>query len=201
MTCFSLKEVRKRQGILSFWNGNATYVLKESINIALRYGISHIFARATINNINETVKENSLTLLIKTFLQNAFYLFFIQRFSVSLKKYLAIFVSSFCTLSMTYPLEIIRLRLIKDMSGKDDVKVFKGFGDCFKKLIVKEGFQSLFKGYFFSSLLIIPYLGVSFGIYENLKAYEVINNDLTVLILSISLGQLLFYPLDTVRLI
>ena len=85
------------------------------------------------------------------------------------------------------------------MSFKRDIKVFKGFNDCVKKIFVKEGMKSFYKGYFFSSAFIIPYLTISFGIYENLKNSMFLDNNFGMLIISICLSQLFLYPLDTVR--
>lgn len=85
------------------------------------------------------------------------------------------------------------------MSINEDKKVFKGLADCMRVLIVKEGFKSLYKGYFFSNAFLIPYLGLSFGIYETVKSKEFLGSAFGSLIFSVSLGQFILYPLDTVR--
>lgn len=115
------------------------------------------------------------------------------------KKYTILFISSFFSLSMTYPLEVVRIRLMKEMTNKQEKKVFKGFGECLKTITFKEGLKSLFKGYFFSSMVLMPYLSLSFGIYEYFKISNIFNTDLENLVFSVLTSQLLLYPFDTVR--
>ena len=110
-----------------------------------------------------------------------------------------LFVSSYLSMSLTYPFEVIRIRLMKEMTNKQETKVFRGFGECLRTILLKEGFRSVFKGYFFSTAFLIPYMGISFGIYETLKNSKMFNTDYENLAYSAILSQILLYPLDTVR--
>lgn len=117
---------------------------------------------------------------------------------------------------------------MKDMSLKGEPRVFQGFGDCVRKIFIKEGPRSFFKGYAYSVGWLVPSLTVSFGIFEFLKGFvdfrgsfqrnqenpeetqgnqekgqgnqEKSQGNAWILgIFAISLGQTLLYPLDTVR--
>ena len=102
-------------------------------------------------------------------------------------------------MSLTYPFEVIRIRLMKEMTNKQETKVFRGFSECLRTILLKEGFRSIFKGYFFSTAFLIPYMGISFGTYETLKNSKIFNTDYENLAYSVIISQIFLYPLDTVR--
>lgn len=104
-------------------------------------------------------------------------------------------------MSVTYPLEILRIRLMKEMTAKGETKTFKSFSDCLKTIVMKEGVKSLYKGYFFSSFLLVPYLTLSFTIYDLSKKWALFDSEIRNLTLAVILGQLIVYPFDTVRFV
>jgi hypothetical protein len=67
----------------------------------------------------------------------------------------SLFISSL-VIPLTYPLEIARIRLAKDMGGPYS-RTFLNFSDCIKKILRQEGGRGLFRG-------ITTYLTVNLGI-------------------------------------
>ena len=51
--------------------------------------------------------------------------------------------SGLLALSISYPLDVIRVRMAADIGQKQE---FKGFIDCFTKITQKQGFQGLYWG-------------------------------------------------------
>lgn len=90
---------------------------------------------------------------------------------------------------------------MKDMSLKGEPRVFQGFGDCIRRIFIKEGPRSFFKGYAYSVCWLAPSLTVSFGIFEYLKSFyeKTWGNAWALGTAAVSIGQSLLYPLDTVR--
>ncbi|CAH1779376.1 unnamed protein product [Owenia fusiformis] len=103
-----------------------------------------------------------------------------------------------------YPLEVIKTRMAVMQSGE-----FKGILDCGLKIMQKEGFGALYRGYVPNLLGIIPYAGIDLTIYETLKQIYMKKNpevkEPSVMLLlacgtaSSTCGQLASYPLALVR--
>jgi len=53
--------VRKNQGFLSFWNGNGTYIVKEVLDIGIRYSIARGMMKLLDNGsaMEENVKRKN----------------------------------------------------------------------------------------------------------------------------------------------
>jgi solute carrier family 25 (adenine nucleotide translocator) protein 4/5/6/31 len=141
VNCFS--RVASEQGILSFWRGNFTNVIRyfptQAFNFAFKDTIKKIFPR------KDPKKE------------------FFQFFLVNMASGGLAGAGSLC---IVYPLDYARTRLASDVgTGK---KEFNGLVDCLVKT-TKRGPLALYNGFGVSVIGIIPYRGVYFGMYDSLR--------------------------------
>jgi solute carrier family 25 (adenine nucleotide translocator) protein 4/5/6/31 len=142
--CFA--RVSREQGILAFWRGNFTNVIRyfptQAFNFAFKDFFKTLFPR-----------YNQKTEFLKFVM--------VQIASGSLAG-----AGSLC---IVYPLDYARTRLASDVgSGKRD---FNGLWDCLKKTSSgPKGPLALYNGFGVSVLGIIPYRGVYFGMFDTLTA-------------------------------
>jgi hypothetical protein len=78
-------------------------------------------------------------------------------------------LSALTTLIITHPFDIIRLRLLNDLARPDEKIIYNGFFDCAKKILKNENVKGFYKGLPISIIGIVPYFGISFGIYDSIK--------------------------------
>lgn len=105
--------------------------------------------------------------------------------------------------SVIYPLEVLKTRLALRKTGQ-----YTGIADAAKKIYLREGLRSFYKGYIPNILGIIPYAGIDLAVYETLKKKYLKNHPSeqpSILLLlacgsaSSTLGQVCSYPLALVR--
>lgn len=106
--------------------------------------------------------------------------------------------------TVIYPLEVLKTRLALRKTGQ-----YSGIGDAAKKIYMREGLRSFYKGYIPNILGIIPYAGIDLAVYETLKKKYLKNhpgNEQPGIFLllacgsaSSTLGQVCSYPLALVR--
>jgi len=182
VNCFS--RVASEQGILAFWRGNFTNVIRyfptQAFNFAFKDSIKKLFPR-----------YNPKTEFGKFFL--------VQMASGGL--------AGAGSLTIVYPLDYARTRLASDVgTGKRD---FAGLWDCLSKTARgPKGPIALYNGFGVSVVGIIPYRGVYFGLYDSLREMNPYKNDYGVMgvctkfacaqATAISAGYA-SYPFDTVR--
>jgi solute carrier family 25 (adenine nucleotide translocator) protein 4/5/6/31 len=109
------------------------------------------------------------------------------------------------TNTLVYPLIYVRTALGADI-GK--VKKYDGVADCLKKTVAENGVASLYNGIGPSSIGIVVYRGVQFGMQDTLKAFNPYQKDTSMVGLlskfmvaqiAVSLSGLAAYPLDTMQ--
>jgi solute carrier family 25 (mitochondrial adenine nucleotide translocator), member 4/5/6/31 len=176
--------VGREQGLLAFWRGNFTNVIRyfptQAFNFAFKDTFKKIFPR-----------YNPKTEFFKFFL--------VQMASGALAG-----AGSLC---IVYPLDYARTRLASDVgTGKRD---FAGLGDCLKKTAAgPKGFLGLYNGFGVSVAGIIPYRGVYFGLYDSLREMNPYKNgnDLVAVASRFAVAQFTAitagyasYPFDTIR--
>jgi solute carrier family 25 (adenine nucleotide translocator) protein 4/5/6/31 len=182
VNCFS--RVRSEQGMLAFWRGNFTNVIRyfptQAFNFAFKDSIKKLFPKF------DPKKEFGK-------------FFLVQMASGGLAG-----AGSLC---IVYPLDYARTRLASDVgSGKRD---FKGLGDCLVKTATgPRGFFGLYNGFGVSVAGIIPYRGVYFGLYDSLREKNPYKNDLGIngIVSKFLVAQstaiaagYASYPFDTIR--
>lgn len=70
---------------------------------------------------------------------------------------------------VTYPLDLARTRVTADMAAKESDRNFIGLTDCLKQTVRTEGTAALYKGLMPSLGSIIPYVGIGFTAYDEIK--------------------------------
>jgi len=182
VNCFS--RVSSEQGILAFWRGNLTnvirYVPTQAFNFAFKDTFKKLFPR-----------YNPKTDFWKFFL--------VQMASGA--------AAGASCLVIVYPLDYARTRLASDVgTGKRD---FNGLTDCLAKTARgPKGVLGLYNGFGVSVIGIIPYRGVYFGMYDSIREMNPYKNDLGPIgiaskfavaqVTAITAGYA-SYPFDTVR--
>jgi len=182
VNCFS--RVYSEQGMLSFWRGNFTNILRyfptQAFNFAFKDSIKSLFPKASPK-----------TEFLKFFMINI----------------ASGGLAGAGSLMIVYPLDYARTRLASDVgSGKRD---FKGLFDCLVKTASgAKGPLALYNGFGVSVMGIIPYRGAYFGMYDTLREKNPYKNDtgligfgskfLVAQTAAICAGYA-SYPFDTVR--
>jgi solute carrier family 25 (adenine nucleotide translocator) protein 4/5/6/31 len=180
--CFS--RVLNEQGMLAFWRGNFTNIVRyfptQAFNFAFKDSIKRLFPKAN--------KDTE----------------FGKFFAINMASGGLAGAGSLC---IVYPLDYARTRLASDVgSGKRD---FNGLLDCLKKTAGgSSGFFGLYNGFGISVAGIIPYRGTYFGLYDSLSALNPYAKDrgLKGISTKFAIAQSVAitagyasYPFDTVR--
>merc|ERR1711903_140706 len=109
------------------------------------------------------------------------------------------------TNTLVYPLIYVRTVLGADL-GK--VKQYNGMGDCIMKTVKAGGVSSLYNGIGPSSVGIVVYRGVQFGLQDTIKAFNPYQKDVsvigivskfTVAQIAVSASGIAAYPFDTMQ--
>ena len=144
--CFG--RVIKEEGPLTLWRGNGANVVRyfptQAFNFAFKEKFKIIF-------IGDTDKNT-------------------QKFKYAIGSILAGGVGSSCSLSIVYPLDYARTRLSTDIGASAKDRMYNGLGDCLKKSIAADGWQSVYRGFCISIAGIFVYRGCYFGFYDIGKA-------------------------------
>lgn len=109
------------------------------------------------------------------------------------------------TNTIVYPLIYVRTALGADIG---QVKMYNGIVDCLTKTIAQNGVASLYNGIMPSTVGIVVYRGVQFGLQDTIKAFNPYQKELSVRGLvskfivaqiAVSISGLAAYPLDTIQ--
>jgi solute carrier family 25 (adenine nucleotide translocator) protein 4/5/6/31 len=182
VNCFS--RVSSEQGLLAFWRGNFTNVIRYFHTQAFNFAFKDFFKSLFPHYSSKTQ--------------------FLQFVAVQVASGSLAGAGSLC---IVYPLDYARTRLASDVgSGKRD---FNGLWDCLKKTSSgPKGPIALYNGFGVSVIGIIPYRGVYFGMFDTLTALNPYKdgNSAISLIARFACAQstaivagYASYPFDTVR--
>jgi len=109
------------------------------------------------------------------------------------------------TNTLVYPLIYVRTALGADI-GK--VKKYNGIADCLSKTVKENGVASLYNGIGPSTIGIVVYRGVQFGLQDTLKAFNPWQKDVTFVAIfskfcvaqvAVAASGIAAYPLDTLQ--
>jgi len=170
-----------QEGILSYWKGNGTNVMRYFPTQALNFAI------------NDTVNDALFPLGKRN------YSYFDQMW----RGMVAGGAAGGTSLAFVYSLDLVRTRLSTDI-GKKGEKQYNGFVHCYSLTWKEGGFRALYKGFGISVVGIIPYRAVYFGGYDVLKAMFLKKDSSFFFKWLISqtntiMAQFLTYPIDTIR--
>lgn len=109
------------------------------------------------------------------------------------------------TNTIVYPLIYVRTALGADIGA---VKMYNGIADCLIKTVKQNGVGSLYNGIGPSTMGIVVYRGVQFGLQDTIKAFNPWQKEVTfrglfskfiVAQFAVSISGLAAYPLDTIQ--
>lgn len=146
------KKIQKEQGINALWRGNNANLYRNLLLISMNV------------TIFDRVKHAYMPL---------------DRSRYSGIDFLWRYVSTTCILMgitafVTYPLDLIHTRLVADMSGKNDRRLFATTFDCFNRTNIDEGFRAgIYKGVEISMAGSALRAGLSLPVYNLINSESV----------------------------
>lgn len=182
--CF--KRVYSEQGLLSFWRGNFTNIIRYFPTQALNFALKD-FYKKTLNPFDKN-KE--------------FWKFFFGNVASG-------GAAGVTSLLFVHPLDFARTRLSMDVGQAKKLggkRQFNGLYDCLSKIYKKEGFFGFYWGFGISFITIFLYRGLYFGLFDTGKEKVFADPKKANFIAMWAFAQtvtitanMIVYPLDTVR--
>eukprot|EP00941_MAST-03F_sp_MAST-3F-sp1_P004095 g4095.t1 len=190
----SINRVVHEQGFSALWRGNLANCVRIVPTYALRFALFDHFRKLVTPKECRSLKDLSL-----------------------MRQMSAGALSGATTMLVTYPLDLARTRLAADIRSKSEMKGASGrdAATTLRGMVLStfraEGIVGLYKGLLVSLVEIAPYLAISLGGYEFLKArvlpnlegkYKYIGQGWLMLGCGWASGlvaSLFCYPLDTVK--
>ncbi|KAJ2125923.1 ADP/ATP carrier protein [Coemansia sp. RSA 720] len=178
----AFKRIPTEQGILSFWRGNLSSVI--------RYFPTQI--------LNFALKDKYKTMFPQYNMKTDFWKFFGTNMASG-------GLAGATSLMFVYPLDFARTRMAVDV-GTGSQRQFTGLGQCISSIYKKDGMGGLYQGFGMSVAGIIVYRAAYFGGYDTLKRVAFGDNKnpnffarwLAAQSVTVAAGMIV-YPFDTVR--
>ncbi|XP_039122492.1 mitochondrial carrier protein CoAc1 [Dioscorea cayenensis subsp. rotundata] len=184
----SLNKVKQQEGILGFYKGNGASVLRIVPYAALHFMTYEQYRCWILNNCPSLGSGPSIDLLAGS-------------------------AAGGTAVLCTYPLDLARTKLAYEMANTrignslsyNAQPSYNGIKDVFRSVYMEGGLRSLYRGVGPTLIGILPYAGLKFYIYEELKTRVPEEHQKSVVLrlscgaLAGLFGQTLTYPLDVVR--
>ncbi|XP_020579461.1 mitochondrial substrate carrier family protein P [Phalaenopsis equestris] len=186
----SMKKLKQHEGILGFYKGNSASVLRIMPYAALHYMTYEQYRCWILNNCSSFGTGSVVDLLAGS-------------------------AAGGTAVLCTYPLDLARTKLAYQVSNTGQSghglrrlsphPTYNGIKDVFTSVYKEGGMRSLYRGVAPTLIGILPYAGLKFFIYEELKSRvpddykKSVGLRLTCGALAGLFGQTLTYPLDVVR--
>ncbi|KAM0932511.1 putative mitochondrial carrier protein [Dioscorea sansibarensis] len=185
----SLKKLQQQEGILGFYKGNGASVLRIVPYAALHFMTYEQYRCWILNNCPSLGSGPSIDLLAGS-------------------------AAGGTAVLCTYPLDLARTKLAYEVANTRRIgnslsynaqPSYNGVKDVFKSVYMEGGLRSLYRGVGPTLIGILPYAGLKFYIYEELKTRVPEEHQKSVVLrlscgaLAGLFGQTLTYPLDVVR--
>jgi len=158
-------DIYKTEGIKAYWKGNIPQVVR-----VFPYSATQLFAYDTYKTLF-TDSEGKLPIV---------------------RRLVASASAGMTATFVTYPLDIIRLRLAVDPTATS-------MGGVFAEIIKKEGPLGFYKGLVPSMAGIAPYIAVNFTTFDLLKEANPAGGSFANAFIASTIATSICYPLDTVR--
>lgn len=188
----SMGKILQNEGILGFYKGNGASVLRIVPYAALHFMTYEQYRCWVLNNCPAMGTGPVVDLLAGS-------------------------VAGGTSVLFTYPLDLARTKLAyqvtsscatgldKSLRSQCLQPAYRGVTDVFAKVYRESGLRGLYRGVGPTLLGILPYAGLKFYIYEELKSHVPVEHQTSVVMklacgaLAGLLGQTFTYPLDTVK--
>ncbi|KAG1346369.1 putative Mitochondrial carrier protein CoAc1 [Cocos nucifera] len=186
----SLRKLKQHDGILGFYKGNGASVLRIVPYAALHFMTYEQYRCWILNNYPSLGTGSHIDLLAGS-------------------------AAGGTAVLCTYPLDLARTRLAYQVTSTEQLgnhlrsfnarPAYGGIIDVFKNVYMEGGIRSLYRGVGPTLIGILPYAGLKFYIYEELKTHVPDEYKKSVILrlscgaLAGLFGQTLTYPLDVVR--
>ena len=142
----ALARIPREQGVTAFWRGNLTNISRVVPTYALRFMFFDQFRKLT--SIGHDVSQ-----------------------PLPLSRQMAAgALSGSVTMLCTFPLDLLRTRMSAEVTAADAPRVYRGMYSSARRIVQTQGPSGLYQGIGISLFEIAPYLAISFGGYEYLKA-------------------------------
>jgi len=179
--CFG--RIIKNEGIPSLWRGNTANVLRYFPTQALNFAFKDFYKRKL------------------SFKKEDGYFFF------TLGNIMSGGAAGATSLLFVYSLDFARTRLANDnkSSKSGGARQFNGLIDVYRKTLASDGIQGLYRGFVISSVGIVVYRGLYFGLYDSVKPLlpdSARNNFLANFFIGwliTNAAGVASYPIDTIR--
>ncbi|KRX03638.1 Mitochondrial carrier domain [Pseudocohnilembus persalinus] len=182
-----IMRIPKEQGIQAFWRGNFANVL----NIIPRAGAQFLF----YDNVQRTFFPQGEAS--------------VSGGSYVLNKFLAAMSCGLLSLTLTYPLDTVRVRLSLEFSKKKENRLFKGVLQTLGETKTQQGMRQLYRGFLLSNMINLHYFITFYcavDIIKNAELREYLQGDASRFLNYIGVAQIgslaaliSVYPLDTIR--
>jgi|LakMenEpi03Aug12_release.lakeMendotaPanAssembly.Ray.scaffolds.fasta_scaffold507990_1 hypothetical protein len=180
-----LISVPSKEGFKAYWRGNGANIAKIFPSTLSRFWFHHRIRNLILKGSDKDAPES----MTRNFVIGA--------------------LSGSLALTFAYPLDLARTRLAVDVVKKGEDRVYWSTWDCLSKTTRDEGLRGLFRGYLVSLAGIVPYVGLSFAIHDELLHYipEQDGSNLAMQLVSFFgvgsiagvVAQTGVYPIDTLR--
>lgn len=175
--------VVREQGVLSFWRGNLSNVVRYVPSTAFAFATKDWFKRTFC--FSDPGKEP--------------YKFYIGNIVSG-------GVGGAAASILTYPLDFTRTRLAVDIGKHPSDRLYHGAVDCMRKVLQSDGWTGLYRGASLALPVFILYRSLYFGLYDSwtyqyhLKHGRITNIEkLLIAGVVTTVASLVLYPCDTVR--
>lgn len=185
-TC--VEKIFRKEGLKAFWRGNTSIVTRSLPSTALNF---------SLKNFYQGLFDNLLNKKRLMFGEKTKEIGFWMGFGRNL---VAGGLAGVTSLTLTYPLDMLRVRMAVDM-GSSESRKYKSVTHCFKKITKSEGLRGFYKGLGISVLGGFLYRALVFGLYDTFKGkYEgsIFKKYLMAQGFS-SVAGFMTYPLYTIR--
>lgn len=142
LDCF--EQCIRKEGYFSLWRGNSTNVIRYFPTQALNFAFKDYFNG--LPALSAKAEDSKGRRLARRVLNGG--------------------LAGSLTTLFVHPLDFARTRIGVDIGKLPSERQFTGLGDCFRKVLSREGIRGIYRGLSISIPSIFVYRGLYFGIYD-----------------------------------
>lgn len=177
-----VERIFRKEGLKAFWRGNTSIVARSLPSTALNFSLKN-FYQGLFTKIYSRKKKEELGFWVEI-----------------TKNLLSGGLAGSTSLMLTYPLDMLRVRMAVDM-GPVEKRKYSTVGDCFRKISKTEGIRGFYKGMGVAVAGGFLYRALVFGLYDTFKGNfdgDILKKYIIAQSFS-SIAGFVTYPLYTIR--